>query len=145
MAANWRSSSWVVDFKGIEELENKMSLIPGNTERIMNDVLHNEGVNIAIEHIKPIIPVSTWEGRVRNKLHAKSANPLTSKKDNLGFTIRPKPRFNYLKYPDLGIGRSAINDPRMFMESGLKRAAPKIVDRLSERLDQEIEKTLGGK
>lgn len=136
---------WQLDFRGLRELEEKMKQIPGRSEVAINDVLHNKGIPITIEAIQPDIPVSTWKNRVRDKKHARDTkNPQAAEKQNLAFTIRPKPRFNYLKYPDLGIGQSQHNPPQHFMNKGLKKAAPKIIEELNKRIDEEIKKTLGG-
>ncbi|MBG9841778.1 MULTISPECIES: hypothetical protein [Bacillus cereus group] len=138
------ASSWSVEFDDIEALERKMKQIPGKSEQALNKVLHTDGVNLAIESIQPKIPVSTWKGRVRNKKHAKDQKALTNSKLNLGFMIRPTPRFNYLKYPDLGIGNSKKNTPRKILERGLHTATPKISERLNTELDKVINQTLGG-
>lgn len=140
MAAN----SWSVEFGDIEALERKMKKIPSKSEQTLNKVLHTDGVNLAVESIQPKIPVSTWKGRVRNKKHAKDQRALTNSKLNLGFMIRPTPRFNYLKYPDLGIGNSKKNTPRKILERGLQTATPKISERLNTELDKVINQTLGG-
>ncbi|MBP3967734.1 hypothetical protein KAF80_01565 [Bacillus sp. WL1] len=140
MAAN----SWSVEFGDIEALERKMKQIPSKSEQTLNKVLHTDGVNLAVESIQPKIPVSTWKGRVRNKKHAKDQRALTNSKLNLGFMIRPTPRFNYLKYPDLGIGNSKKNTPRKILERGLQTATPKISERLNTELDKVINQTLGG-
>ncbi|MCQ6531160.1 hypothetical protein [Bacillus mycoides] len=138
------ASSWSVEFGDIETLENKLKQIPGKSEQALNKVLHRDGVNLAVESIQPKIPVSTWKGRVRNKRHAKDQKALTNSKLNLGFTIRPTPRLNYLKYPDLGIGNSKKNTPQKILERGLQTATPKISERLHAELDRVIQKTLGG-
>ncbi|MCQ6531143.1 hypothetical protein [Bacillus mycoides] len=140
MAAN----SWSVEFGDMEALENKLKQIPEKSEQALNTFLHRDGVNLAVESIQPKIPVSTWKGRVRNKRHAKDEEALTNRELNLGFTIRPTTRFNYIKYPDLGIGNSIKNRPQKILERGLQTAKPKISEGLHAELDRVIQKTLGG-
>ncbi len=136
---------WKVEFKDVEVLEEKMKKTPSLTETAMNKVLHSAGVQMVVEEIQPNIPVSSWKDRTRKKKHARhNKNPQTSKNENLSFTIRPKPQFNYLKYPDLGIGTSQHNEPQMFMNKGLKVATPKIVKVLHETLDKLIKESIGG-
>ena len=60
----------------------------------------------------------------------------------MGFTIRPKRAFEYIKYPDLAIGTSHRNREKMFMKKGLDRSTPKIVDDLTTSVLQSIEDTL---
>ncbi|MGG3943371.1 hypothetical protein ABEV54_18250 [Peribacillus psychrosaccharolyticus] len=136
---------WEVNFGDVEELVEKLKRIPGGSERVINDVLHKKGIAQSIEDIQPEIPISKWKNRIRKKKHARNIkNPQASKKSNLAFTIRPKPKYNYLKYPDLGIGKSEKKAPIHFMRKGLQRATPKIMRELNERIDEEINQTLGG-
>ncbi|MDF2605901.1 MAG: hypothetical protein K0S34_91 [Bacillales bacterium] len=121
-----------------------MKQIPYKSEKVINEILHTEAIPMAIQSIQPNIPVSTWKNKVRKKKHAKENHPQAPQKENLGFTIRPKPRFNYLKYPDLAIGTSQHNVPQYFMKKGLQDVAPKIIDKLMDGLQEEIYKTLGG-
>lgn len=137
-------SGWTIDFKDIEKLEEKMKKIPGESEKVLNAVLHGDGIDITMENIQPNIPISTWKNRVRNKKHARNYKALTSTKSNLEFTVRPKPSFDYLKWPDLGIGTSIRNKPKEFMAEGLEKATPKILDTCSQKLEEAINRTLGG-
>lgn len=139
------SNSWEIDFSQVDSLVEKMLQIPNRTEAVMNDVIHNYGIQMVIEDIQPDIPISSWKNRVRQKKHARNiSNPQTSTKYNLVFTVKPKPKYSYLKFPDLAIGNSSKNSPAHFMRNGLSKAAPKILDRLNRRLDEEINETLGG-
>lgn len=139
------SNQWQVDFSGIEELVDNLKRIPEQSETLINVVIHNDGIQIAIDEIQPEIPVSQWKNRVRKKKHARNEkNPQVSQKSNLSFTIKPKPKFNYLKYPDLGIGTSSKNPPKQFMKKGLDEASPKIIEKLNEEINKNIEQILGG-
>lgn len=60
---------------------------------------------MAMENIQENIPLSPR----KNKKHAKTSSSLTVKHENMGFTIRPKRAFEYIKYPDLAIGTSNRN------------------------------------
>ena len=133
-----------MDTTGIDVLLKEMQKIPEKSEKVVNRYLHGEGIEKGIKQIEPYIPVSHWQGRARNKKHARGSNPLVGAPINLGFIIRPKPKFNYLKYPDLAIGQSQHNNPIKFMENGIKRATPTLIDDLMGELTQEIQKILGG-
>lgn len=135
---------WQVDISNVERLVEKLKQIEDGSEKIINSVIHNEGIKMATDGIKPEIPTSKWKHKVRKKKHAKNFQSLTSKKSNLAFTIRPQKRFEYLKYPDLGIGTSKKKQPQHFMKKGIQKATPKIINKLSDRLDQHINQTLGG-
>lgn len=143
MCADWRRTAWVVDFADVSEFLNKLERIPNQSEKIINRVLETKGAPRAMTTIQPTIPISSWKGRVLNKKHAVKSKALTAEYRNLEFTIRPKPQFNYIKYPDLGIGTSIRNEPQMFMKKGLDKAAPLIVKDMEEAVISEINKTLG--
>jgi HK97 gp10 family phage protein len=136
---------WQIEFDDIKTLEEKVKRIPSRAEEAINNVLHIDGIQIVVDEIQPNIPVSKWKSRIRKKKHARDMkNVQQNKKENLSFTIRPKPKFNYLKYPDLAIGTSQHNEPQMFMNKGLKLAAPKIIKELNETLEKIINESLGG-
>lgn len=133
MCANWQ-----MDMTEIEMLFDKLKLIPDQSEKIINTVLKQKGAPMAMENIQENIPLSPR----KNKMHAKTSSSLTVKHENMGFTIRPKRAFEYIKYPDLAIGTSHRNREKMFMKKGLDRATPKIVDDLTTSVLQSIEDTL---
>ncbi|MEC1778402.1 HK97-gp10 family putative phage morphogenesis protein [Schinkia azotoformans] len=138
-------NDWEIDFGDVEELVEKLKKMPDESEKVINDVIHNDGIKIATEEIQPEIPVSKWRNRVRNKKHARdNKNPQSSKKENLAFTIRPQKKFEYLKYPDLSIGTSKNKQPKRFMKKGLDKASPKIIEKLNEKIDEKINETLNG-
>lgn len=138
------ASNWDVDFTDVEELIKKVEQIPNRSEKVINDALKSKGAPLAMQEIQEGIPVSTWKGRVLNKKHARNNKALNVKYGNLEFTIRPKKQFEYIKYPDLGIGTSQHNPPKNFMRGGLEKARPPIVKNLTKAVEDEITKTLGG-
>lgn len=144
MAANWRRKSWYLDSNALDILADKLAKIPDRSEEVMNKYLHGKGIEKSSDTINRHIPVSHWEGRTRNKKHARQSQALKGEGINLGFIIRPKPAFNYIKYPDLGIGQSKRNQPEKFMEKGLEMTVPEMVEDLEKEILKEIDKTLGG-
>jgi hypothetical protein len=143
MAANWRASAWQMEFVSVDKLIEKIQMIPNKSESIMNSTLKSKGAPKAIDFIQPEIPISSWKGHILKKKHASQSNALTVKHGNLQFTIRPKPSFNYIKYPDLGIGTSIKNEPKKFMKNGLDIASQYIVNDLTNAVIDEINRTLG--
>ncbi len=139
------AKGWRIDFSGLDTLQAKLQKIPGQGEEALNRVLHGEGVERTKESIKNLIPVSDWKGRSRGKKHARDAHSLRSQNINLGFIIRPKPAFNYLVFPDLGIGQSKRKNPEEFMDKGLERNVQRLIQDMEEELMKVIKSTLGGK
>lgn len=142
MAAN----KWEIEFTDVEELEKKLTQIPGETEKTLNDIIHGRGVSITERDVRAYIPVSTWEdGGIRQKDHARNQSfPTVAQELNLGFIMRPRPKFKYLVFPDLGVGTSKENEPQEFMAQGLEAASPKIMDEMTAAVDDAIKRILGG-
>lgn len=134
-----------VDSKALEHLALKMAKLPNKMEKVTNDVLHTDGIRIAVEEITKLIPVSTRKGKIRNKRHAKHSNWSDHEKLNLGFVIKARGgaankrgSFGYLVFPNAGRGAHNPLEQR-FMERGLEVATPKILAKLHEKIDQILE------
>lgn len=132
------ANSWSIEFEDIDRLINNITKIPNRSEKVINESLREKGAPLAMQDIQPEIPVS-----MRKKKHAHDSKALSAKFGNLEFTIRPKRSFDYIKYPDLGIGKSKRNPPKHFMNKGLQKAAPKIIKDLNKEVISEINNTLG--
>ncbi|WP_431030053.1 HK97-gp10 family putative phage morphogenesis protein [Lysinibacillus sp. LZ02] len=123
----------------LDTLFRQMKRIPGRSETIINGVLRGEGAQMVMDEIQPNIPLSPLR-----KKHARTSKALTAKHGNLEFTIRPKRSFEYIKYPDLAIGTSHMNEPRNFMKKGLDKQTPQIIVKMLEGINEEIIQVLGG-
>ncbi|WP_205603261.1 hypothetical protein [Heyndrickxia ginsengihumi] len=132
------SNEWSMDIGNIDQLLKNMQKIPNRSEKVINDTLRIKGAPKAMDNIQSGIPVSP-----KRKKHAHDSKALNVKYGNLEFFIRPKKTFDYIKYPDLGIGTSKHNQPKQFMKKGLEKATPKILDDLSTAVINEINNTLG--
>lgn len=137
-----------VDAKEIEALEKKIAKLPNRMEREVNEVLHTDGIKIVADEVTKDLPISSWKGTIRPKNHAKHSKWWKSEKDNLGFTVKTKGgaankpgSFGYLVFPDEGRGPFNPVEQR-FSERGLKLATPKIMDKLSERIDKVLKEEL---
>lgn len=138
------ANEWSVSIEGVDRLLVNVAKIPDRSERIINDRLKIFAAPLAMQNIQGKIPVSKWNERVLNKTHARYSKALTVKHDNLAFTIRPRPKFSYIKYPDLAIGTSRGNEPKRFIRRGLETSVPQISDDLDRAVKNEINKTLKG-
>lgn len=133
-----------IDDKDIKILEEKISKLPNRAEKEINDVLHTVGVEIATDEITNEMPVSMRNGRMRPKNHAKMRKWSKSETDNLGFTIKSRggaSGFDYLVFPNEGRGRSNPTEQR-FMEKGIERATPRIMEKLTQRVDKVLKEEL---
>ena len=116
-----------VDFSDIEQIEQVYRQAPITTENAINEYLHGKGLKLAQERMTELVPVSD-----RPKLHAKRAQPYSrTNKVNLGFEVQTAVAFNYLVFPDEGLGTSKRKMARQFSQAGMDAATPQIVDELT--------------
>jgi hypothetical protein len=134
-----------LDHREIELLQEKMKRLPGKMEKVVNETLHNDGVEIATEEITNLIPNSQWKNKDLSIAHAKTSKWSKSENHNLGFTIKSKGgaankkgSFGYLVFPNEGRGSSNPIEQR-FMERGMEKATPKILEKLHENIDKTLE------
>jgi hypothetical protein len=138
-----------LDYEEIERLEQKMKQLPDKMEKVVNETLHTDGVEIATEEITSLIPNSKWRNKGIDKTHARTSKWSKSESHNLGFTIKSKGgaankkgSFGYLVFPNEGRGSSNPLEQR-FMEKGMKKATPRIIEKLHENIDKKLEEELG--
>ncbi|MDT2810064.1 hypothetical protein P7H43_06175 [Enterococcus asini] len=126
---------WAVTLVGQDALLIKMQNYSSQSEAVINQVLKESGGRLAVDKITNLIPISKEELR-RGHRHAKSSKPLSVQYFNLGFRVRPKKKFEYIKYPDLGIGTSQYNQPQDFMQRGLQMTVSPITEALIRGFDE---------
>jgi hypothetical protein len=142
------TTKFEIYYDTLQQLEKKLGRLPKRMEYVVNEFLHTDGVDIATEEITKLIPNSQWKNRRLNKAHARTSKWSKSDKHNLGFTIKSKGgaaknrgSFGYLVFPNEGRGSSNPLEQR-FMERGIKNATPRILHRLSERIEKVLEEEL---
>ncbi|PFW41314.1 hypothetical protein COL28_20500 [Bacillus thuringiensis] len=134
------SAKFSVDSSRFEAYQRNIERLPNVAEKVINEGLKKKVSPIMVNSILGLIPISD-----RKKLHAKLSKSIQGMlKENLTLTLKPKPKFAYLVFPDLGVGKSKGNDPEDFMEHGVDRETNKSVEELNKALIEEINKTLGG-
>ena len=126
---------WAVTLVGQDALLIKMQNYSSQSEAVINQVLKESGGQLAVDKITNLIPISREDLR-RGHRHAKGSKPLNVQYFNLGFRVRPKKKFEYIKYPDLGIGTSQYNQPQDFMQHGLQMAVSPITEALIRGFDE---------
>lgn len=128
-----------MDAKEVERLYNTIKNFPGNAEKSINDVFHNEAPLLVQEEIKRLMPVSgkTWKGKAPA---AKTAKSLTEDKGNLSFTVRSNGKYNYLYFPDDGTNTRRHVGNQQFFKRGGENKQSEIVDRCINRIVKDFEK-----
>lgn len=106
----------------------------GEVEQSINDYLHNEAAAKISPAIAGFVPMSN-----RNKVHAKNANPFTRQENyNLAVKVITDKKFNYLVFPDEGLGTSINNDPQNFTGRGLEAITPELLNDMTARITEKL-------
>lgn len=127
-----------MDAKELERLFNTVKNFPGNAEKSINEVFHNDAPPIVSEEIKRLMPVSgkTWKGKAPA---AKSAKSLTDETANLSFTVKTTGKYHYLYFPDDGTNTKRHVGNQQFFQRGGENKQTEIVDRCISRIVKDFE------
>ncbi|MEB9549531.1 hypothetical protein P4J22_08880 [Bacillus cereus] len=129
-----------MDYTQVDQLERNIRRLPNIAEKILNETLKVKVSPILEKSILGLMPISE-----KQKKHAKHFKSLSAdNKENLTITIKPKSKYQYLVFPDLGLGTSIKNAPQEFMEHGVDQQVNQSVEELNLALINEINRTLGG-
>lgn len=127
-----------MDAKEVERLFNTVKNFPGNAEKSINEVFHNDAPPIVSEEIKRLMPVSgkSWKGKAPA---AKSAKSLTDETANLSFTVKTTGKYHYLYFPDDGTNTKRHIGNQQFFQRGGENKQTEIVDRCISRIVKDFE------
>lgn len=130
-----------VDTSQFETLQRNIERLPNVAETVINADLKDKISPVMQKSILGLMPMSK-----RQKQHAKLYKSLNAdNKENLTLTIKPKSKYRYLVFPDLGLGTSKKKAPQKFMEHGVEQKVNYSIEELNKSLIEEINKTIGGK
>ena len=121
-------ASFTMDYSEAEALTSAMEQYGTGALREINDVLHGEGGQKIKEDIQRLIPASgrTWSGK---KAPASAADALQQvNNETLAVTIRSRPAYNYLYFPDDGSNTLRHAGGQHFFQSGAEESADQIID-----------------
>lgn len=110
------------------------------TERVINEYLHEKGGEIIRDNIQKILPVSgrIWRGK---KPAASQTNPFLIKKENLAVVVKTKGTYNYLYFPDDGTNTEHHAGNQQFMFRGATDSQDRIVNEVIDELVKRLEET----
>lgn len=125
-----------VELAAFNDLLSRLSRQGAEVENTLNEYLHNE----AAEKIKPaiydFIPVSD-----RNKKHAQNNAPFGRQENyNLAVKVITSKEFNYLVFPDEGLGTSRVNIAQNFTGRGLEAVQPELIDDMTAKITDRFMK-----
>lgn len=125
------------DVAAFDELQQAMRNYQGNTERAINDVLHNQASRLFQDSIKNLIPESKRDWRGKKKAAAKSKS-LTDEKSNLAITVKSKTAYNYLYFPDDGTNTYLHAGNKQFFRRGVEAKQSEVADLCIRRLTDDF-------
>ena len=126
-----------IDYKELDDLTELM-VRALDSEQTINKVLHESGSELIKEGIQKILPSSgrIWSGK---KSPASTSQPFTQENGNLSVTVKTKPAYHYLYFPDDGSTTKHHQGNQQFMLRGAQSRQTQIVDEITEKLIQQIE------
>lgn len=129
-----------LDLKEFERLQQAMVKFQGDTEGVINDVLHNKAGQLIHDEIKNLMPVSDekkkWKGK---KPHAKTSNSLKIESGNLSVTVKTTKNYQYLYFADDGTNTRHHAGNLQFFQQGAETKQETIVDLCIKRLGEDFE------
>lgn len=124
------NETFALDYKQIGDLASRISAQGSEVESVINDYLHNEAAGKIKPAIEGLVPVSG-----RPKIHARDNAPFGRQENfNLAVKLITSKKFNYLVFPDEGLGTSKVNAPQDFTGRGLETAIPELIDEMTARV-----------
>ncbi|HDR6244496.1 TPA: hypothetical protein QCU24_002217 [Bacillus cereus] len=134
------SANFSIDSSQFDSLQRNIERLPNVAETIINEDLKSKIAPVMKKSVLGLIPISN-----RKKAHAKLYKSIKDDtKENLTLTLKPKPKYRYLVFPDLGVGTSKKKMPQKFMERGVEQKVNYSIEELNKSLIEQINKTLGG-
>lgn len=125
---------FTVEQKQFNELVKRVTEYGAGAEETINTYVHNEAPQKIKPQIVGLIPVSN-----RNKIHARNSAPFGRQENyNLAVKVITSKEFNYLVFPDEGLGNSYRNAPLDFTGRGLEAALPVLIDEMTARIMETL-------
>ena len=117
-----------MDAKEVERLHEAIKKFPVNAEAIINDIFHDDGVQLVKEEVRRLMPVSgrKWKGKAKA---AKNANSLSDKTGNLFFEVSTTSAYHYLYFPDDGSNTRHHVGSQHFFRRGGENKQTEIINR----------------
>lgn len=128
---------WKLEIAEVEKLQQAMKEYEGNTEQVINDVLHNQAGDKIQEAIYLLMPKSNrdWKGK---KPHARDSKSLKNVNNNLAVTVTTTSRYHYLYFADDGSDTQDHIGNQQFFVKGGENVQDEIIDLCIGRLINEF-------
>lgn len=134
----------IAEFKqedNLQELQQMLSQLPNEGEKIITNVFHNEGAEEIEKGIRVLLPESgkKWEKKkIPAKKAKKSIGFRKAESGNLNVIVGTTYNYHYLYFPDDGENTENHYGNQQFMKKGAESKTGKILDVCIEQLTQRI-------
>lgn len=128
------ANTFTSEHKEFDNLVKSLSGYGAEVESALNEYVHSEAPRKIRPAIEGLVPVSD-----RNKVHARNNAPFGRQENyNLAVKLITSREFNYLVFPDEGLGSSAGKTPLDFTGRGLEAEMPVLIDEMSQLLQEKF-------
>lgn len=128
------ANTFTSESKEFNNLVKSLSGYGAEVESALNDYVHLEAPRKIRPSIEGLVPVSD-----RSKVHARNSAPFGRQENyNLAVKLITSKEFNYLVFPDEGLGTSKGNSPLDFTGRGLEAELPVLIDEMSQLLQEKF-------
>lgn len=128
------ANTFTSDNKQFNNLVKSLNGYGAEVESALNEYVHNEAPQKIKPAIEGLIPVSD-----RSKVHARHSAPFGRQQNfNLAVKLITSKEFNYLVFPDEGLGTSKGKAPLDFTGRGLDAEMPVLIDEMSQLLQEKF-------
>ncbi|MCI8507558.1 MAG: hypothetical protein HFJ06_03185 [Lachnospiraceae bacterium] len=129
------NTSFGVNYKDFENLEQAVKDYQGDSEQKLNEYLHGRGYSTFEKAIRNGIPVSgrKWKGKKKAAKTAKSLQD-KDKDENLAVTVRAATAYNYLYFPNDGSNTIHHYGNQRFFEAGVEKETEHAVNDMLDLL-----------
>ncbi len=112
---------------GLDELQELIVNYAGNAGPVIDKVLYEQGGDIIIDNIKPLIHPSgrSWRGK---KKSAVLAEPFRKEGITMGVVVKTTTAYNYLYFPDDGSNTVNHRGQQNFSGRGLEQSVDTLID-----------------
>ena len=127
-----------IEKDAFDRLQNAMENYVGDSETIINEVLHNQAGQLILDEIKHLMPTSNrkWNGK---KAPAKTGSSLMIVNGNLSVTVKTTKNFQYLYFPDDGTNTRNHAGNKQFFLHGAENQTDEIINRCINILGVKFE------
>lgn len=126
-----------LDITELEDFTSRIQEIQDPAE-LITQVFHEYGVEKVENEITKLLPMSGrhWKGKATA---AKNAQPFKSVEGKAYFEVKSQGKYHYLYFPDDGSNTKRHRGHQEFMLHGAETAQQDIIDKIIEKMIQEIE------